>query len=78
MVDNSQGHCAYPDDALLVSRMNLNPGGKQACLRDGWYIHNGHKIVQPMVFPTNHPSYPNAPKGMKYVLMERGLWRAGM
>jgi hypothetical protein len=27
MVDNSQGHSAYPPDALHVSQMNLNPGG---------------------------------------------------
>jgi hypothetical protein len=30
MVDNSQGHAAYPADALLVSKMNFNPGGAQA------------------------------------------------
>ncbi|KAF8231337.1 hypothetical protein L208DRAFT_1277353 [Tricholoma matsutake] len=30
MVNNSQGHSAYSEDALLVSRMNVNPGGKQA------------------------------------------------
>lgn len=30
MVDNSQGHSAYAEDALLVSHMNINPGGKQA------------------------------------------------
>ena len=40
MVDNSQGHSTYPEDALLDSRMNLNPGGNQAILQDGWYIHN--------------------------------------
>jgi hypothetical protein len=38
MVDNSQGHSAYSTDALLVSRMNMRPGGKQARLRDGWFI----------------------------------------
>jgi hypothetical protein len=32
MVDNSQGHSAYAEDALLVSQMNVNPGGKQACI----------------------------------------------
>jgi hypothetical protein len=32
MVDNSQGHSAYAVDALLTSRMNLRPGGKQARL----------------------------------------------
>ena len=30
MVDNSQGHSAYSMDALLTSRMNMRPGGKQA------------------------------------------------
>lgn len=30
MVDNSQGHSAYAKDALLMSCMNMNPGGKQA------------------------------------------------
>ncbi|KAF7309325.1 hypothetical protein MIND_00302800 [Mycena indigotica] len=38
MIDNSQGHSAYSEDALLAQRMNLNPGGKQARLRDGWYL----------------------------------------
>jgi len=78
MVDNSQGHSAYPDNALLVSKMNLNPGGKQARLRDGWFICDGQKITQPMVFPVDHPSYPDTPKGMKVVLQERGLWRDKM
>ena len=78
MVDNSQGHSAYPDNALLVSKMNLNPGGKQARLRDGWFIRDGQKITQSMVFPADHPSYPDTPKGMKVVLQERGLWRDKM
>ncbi|KAG2036746.1 hypothetical protein BDR03DRAFT_865439, partial [Suillus americanus] len=30
LIDNSQGHSAYAKDALLVSHMNVNPGGKQA------------------------------------------------
>lgn len=31
IIDNSQGHSAYAEDALHVgSRMNVNPGGKQA------------------------------------------------
>ncbi|KIJ35022.1 hypothetical protein M422DRAFT_262760 [Sphaerobolus stellatus SS14] len=45
MVDNSQGHAAYAVDALLTSRMNLRPGGKQARLRDGWYMNNGYKVI---------------------------------
>ncbi len=31
-----------------------------------------------MVFPSNHPKYPNQPKGIKQVLIERGLWHNGL
>jgi hypothetical protein len=27
-----------------------------------------------MIFPPNHPEFGNTPKGMKQVLIERGLW----
>ncbi|KAI6123205.1 hypothetical protein EDD16DRAFT_1691577 [Pisolithus croceorrhizus] len=68
MVDNSQGHSAYAKDALLISWMNMNPGGKQACMQDGWFICNGAKITQQMVFPQDHPQFPNLPKGMRQYL----------
>ncbi|KIK82327.1 hypothetical protein PAXRUDRAFT_35590 [Paxillus rubicundulus Ve08.2h10] len=32
LVDNSQGHSAYAEDALVISRMNIKLGGKQACM----------------------------------------------
>lgn len=75
MVDNSQGHSAYSVDALLTSRMNMKPGGKQAKLRDGWYIKNGVRVTQKMCFPPNHTEFPGEAKGMRQVLVERGLWR---
>jgi hypothetical protein len=78
MIDNSQGHSAYSTDALLASRMNLRPGGKQARMKDGWFMRNGQKIVQPMTFPGRHPEFPNQPKGMKQVLEERHLWTIGL
>lgn len=78
MVDNSQGHSAYAEDALLTSRMNLRPGGKQASLRDGWYMQNRCKVSQPMNFPPDHSEHPGQPKGMKQVLIERGLWRENL
>jgi hypothetical protein len=56
--------------------MNVNPGGKQVSMRDGWFIHEGQKINQPMVFPTNHPQYRNQPKSIKAVLTEQGLYCA--
>lgn len=74
MIDNSQGHSAYSKDALLASRMNLHPGGKQARMRDGWFTRNGQKVVQPMIFPADHPEFPDQSKGVKQVLLERGLW----
>ena len=33
--DHSSCHAAMPDDALDVSKMNVNPGGKQRVMRDG-------------------------------------------
>jgi hypothetical protein len=64
MVDNSQGHAAYPADALLVSKMNFNPGGAQARLHNGWFINVvGEIIMQAMIFPTDHPIIQINPKG---------------
>ena len=78
MVDNSQGHSAYPPDTLCVSQMNLNPGGAKPKMWDSWFIHNGQRVSQPMVFPQNHLKHPGEPKGMKQVLGERGLWHNGL
>ena len=71
LIDNSQGHSAYAEDALLVSKMNLNPGKKHPePMRDGWYYQNGQKVVQSMFSDAQHKQ----PKGIKLVLTERGLW----
>ena len=78
LIDNSQGHAAYAEDALLVSRMNINPGGKQARMRNGWFISNGIRIEQEMMFSTNHPEHPGEPKGIKTILMERGLYQVSL
>ncbi|KAH6905763.1 hypothetical protein BKA70DRAFT_1107273, partial [Coprinopsis sp. MPI-PUGE-AT-0042] len=74
MVDNSQGHSTYAQDALLATCMNVKPGGKQARMRPGWFIHpvTGEKIIQPMIFGPDHPKFPNEPKGMREALEERG------
>ena len=74
LIDNSQGHSAYAEDALLTSRMNVKPGGKQAFMRDGWYINeSGERVIQKMVFPPDHPHFPNQAKGMKEVVSEWGI-----
>jgi hypothetical protein len=31
-----------------------------------------------MNFPPDHPEFPSAPKGMKQVLIEHGLWNNGL
>jgi hypothetical protein len=79
MVDNSQGHSAYSEDALLISQMNVGPGGKQAWMRDGWFIQDGQNVSQSMIFPSDHPSeHANQPKGIKNVLAEWGLIYPGL
>jgi hypothetical protein len=70
LIDNLQGHSAYSEDALLVSRMNVKPGGKQAWMRSGWFIHDGRKVIQDMIFLPDYLQYPNEPKGIKAVLLE--------
>lgn len=75
LIDNSQGHSAYAEDALLVTRMNVKPGGKQARMRDGWFINAGQKVSQSMIFAPDHPSFPNMPKGINAILAERGLYQ---
>jgi hypothetical protein len=74
--DNSTNHGAMADDALNVSKMNVNPGGKQPLMRSTVYGPN--KTFQSMVFPFNHPFYPNQAKGMKQIVIERNLWYEGL
>ena len=49
--------------ALDVNKMNVNPGGKQRVMRDGWW---GGKF-QPMNYSLG------IPKGLSVVLEERGI-----
>lgn len=75
--DNSSGHAAFSPNALVASRMNMKPGGKQPRMRQT--VFNGQ--VQSMVFTSNDAPSPNLvgePKGMRQVLEERGLWRDGL
>jgi len=65
--DNSSNYAAYRFDALVANRMNLKPGGKQPKMRDTVFGPDNHH--QSMVNENNEP------KGMKQVLIERGLWK---
>ena len=35
--NHSSCHSMMPDDARVVLKMNVNPGGKQPVVRDGWW-----------------------------------------
>jgi hypothetical protein len=73
--DNASNHCAFAADALVASKMNLLPGGKQPLLRDGFDHNRG--MPQRMIFDNDHPDYAlrGKAKGIRQVLGERGLWR---
>ena len=62
--DQSSGHNAFAADALVASRMNVKPGGKQPVMHPG-QLPDGRR--QLMV-----DSY-GRPKGLKQVLEERGV-----
>jgi hypothetical protein len=72
--DNSSNHAVFRKDALVASRMNLKPGGKQPIMRDTYF--GPDRQPQSMVFPATHPDEKlrGQPKGIKQVLIERGKW----
>ena len=71
LFDQSTNHNAYSEDALLASRMTLNPKTeKKWRFKNGWYDLEGKRIVQPMF------SGGQDFKGIRLILQERGLWRA--
>lgn len=70
--DNSQTHCKYATDALRVSEMNSDPGGKSARLMRDTYVldinHPAGGYIQSLQVPNG------TPKGLQKVLLEGGLW----
>ncbi|KIJ50195.1 hypothetical protein M422DRAFT_246031 [Sphaerobolus stellatus SS14] len=86
--DCSSAHESFAEDALNVKNMNINPGGKQRCLRQTIIPLNnpppepGEEDMrgkcQLMVYAKDHPD-PNLrgkAKGIKAVLQERTVvWR---
>ena len=61
--DHSCGHTAYAPDALVVSRLNKKPGGKQPAMRDTTWAGRPQKLVME----------DGAPKGAAMILQERGV-----
>jgi len=64
------------DDALNVNKLSLHDGNKstaKAFMRDGSFENaSGDILVQPMVKANGEH------KGIKTILLERGLWRTGL
>jgi hypothetical protein len=56
----------------------LRPGGEQAQLRDGWFMKEGCKVFQPMIFLPDEPTSCSKAKEMQQVLVEQGLWQLGL
>ena len=54
---------AMSDDALDVSKMNVNPGRKQRVMRDGFWDGKAQRMV----------TSAGIPKEMRIVLEERGV-----
>jgi hypothetical protein len=68
LFDQSSGHTAYAEDAHNVNRMNVNLGGNQSEMRHTTWEGRVQKMVDS----------DGTPKGMKQVLMERGIDVRGM
>ena len=86
--DCSSNHQAYANDALRKESMNLNPGGAQKKLRDS--VFGPNNTPQKFQYPADCPillekknkdgsisfsPLAGEPKGMKQILLERGLWK---
>ena len=53
LYDNSSGHNAAPEDALKISKININFGCRTkdtVNIRQGWFIKNGQKVYQDFRF----------------------------
>ena len=63
MFDHSSCHSAMAEDSLDVNHMNVNPGGEQRIMRDGWWGGKPQKMTDAH----------GVPKGLKRVHAERGI-----
>ena len=83
--DHSSGHTAKAEDSRNALKMNVNPGGKQPHMRDGWFW--GDSVTQkPFSIDGTCPlnlaqrekiTQPLGRRGLRTVLEERGLVQPG-
>jgi len=71
--DNSTNHGAFAEDALVVSKMNVNPGGKKPAMRDTSFTTSEGIVADQRMVGNASKS-----KGLKLVLEERNLWLNGL
>ena len=57
MFDHSSCHAAMADDSLDVNHMNVNPGGKQRVMRDGWWGGKPQKMTDAHGVPKGLKGY---------------------
>ena len=62
--DHSCGHTAFAPDALVASRLNRKPGGKQPVMHDTVWAGKPQKLVLD----------DGTPKGAAMILEERGIY----
>ncbi|CAN0400458.1 unnamed protein product, partial [Pylaiella littoralis] len=72
--DNSTGHNAYDDDALLAHKISLAPGGEKAALR-AFEDDNGKTVHPTFQVVTSGSPLLGLNKGGEQMLKEMGLWR---
>ena len=68
LFDQSSGHCAYANDALLAHKINVSDGGKQPFMRDTVWDGKPQKMV----------TSSGDQKGLKSLLAERGVNTTGL
>ena len=68
LFDQSSGHCAYAEDALIAHKMNVSNGGKQPFMKETIWDARPQKMV----------TSTGLQKGLKSVLEERGVNVKGM
>lgn len=69
LYDQSSVHKKRRNNSLDAKKLNFKPGGKQPKMHET--IWNG--VVQSLVFPDNHPTYPGQPKRAMMIAAEQGF-----